>query len=125
MSTELAGLHHRIKSTMFYVTHDQSEEMRANGHVNVVIILSDGYGLTAIGTGETHEKTKLFDGIYNRWFDDSIFCRRDPDNVRGRVNNRARIAFLERHIKMVRVPLRLVATGQLEWRPLIASCSGL
>ena len=45
---------------------------------------NEEYGVAAIGTDEVHEKTKLFDGIDNRWFDHLTFCKRHPDNAPGK-----------------------------------------
>ena len=57
------------------------EAMRANGHGNVGCILNKEYGVPGIDTDAAHEKTELFDGIYNRWFEESMFRGRYPEDV--------------------------------------------
>ena len=57
------------------------EAMRANGHGNVGCILNKEYGVPGIDTDAAHEKTRLFDGIYNRWFEESMFRGRYPEDV--------------------------------------------
>ena len=63
------------------LTHGLSvEAMRANGHGNVGCILNKEYGVPAIDKDTAHEKIELFDGIYNRWFEESMFRGRYPED---------------------------------------------
>ena len=70
---------HDLKATaraMHYIqlAHGLSVQvMRGHGHTNLGCVLNKEYGVPADDSPETQQLTALFDGIYNRWFEDSIF----------------------------------------------------
>ena len=55
--------------------------MRGHGHKNIGCVLNKEWGEPADNTPETLRLTALFDGIYNRWFEESIFKGCYPDDV--------------------------------------------
>ncbi|MDA7987735.1 MAG: GH1 family beta-glucosidase [Alphaproteobacteria bacterium] len=55
--------------------------MRDYGHGNLGIVLNKEYGEPADGREETLTATRLFDGIYNRWFEEAIFLGHYPADV--------------------------------------------
>ena len=55
--------------------------MRGHGHTNLGCVLNKEYGVPADDSPETLQLTTLFDGIYNRWFEDSVFTGRYPEDV--------------------------------------------
>ena len=57
------------------------EVMRGHGQKNLGCVLNKEFGSPADETPETRRLTHLFDGIYNRWFEESIFKGRYPDDV--------------------------------------------
>ena len=57
------------------------EVMRAAGHENLGCVLNKEYGVPVDDSEAAHEKTQLFDAIYSRWFEDSIFKGRYPQEV--------------------------------------------
>ena len=55
--------------------------MREHGHSNLGCVLNKEY-FTPIDDSEVaQEKAHLFDGIYNRWFEDSLFKGQYPEEV--------------------------------------------
>lgn len=57
------------------------EVMRGHGQTALGCVLNKEFGVAADNSLETQNLTKLFDGIYNRWFEESIFNGRYPDDV--------------------------------------------
>ena len=55
--------------------------MRGYGHKNLGCVLNKEFGVPADESLETHRLTNLFDGLYNRWFEESIFNGHYPDDV--------------------------------------------
>ena len=55
--------------------------MRGHGHTNLGCVLNKEYGVPADDSPETLQLTTLFDGIYNRWFEESVFTGRYPEDV--------------------------------------------
>lgn len=55
--------------------------MRGHGHTNLGCVLNKEYGVPADDSPETLQLTTLFDGIYNRWFEGSVFTGRYPEDV--------------------------------------------
>jgi len=55
--------------------------MREAGHNNLGCVLNKEYGVPVDDSDEAAEKTHLFDAIYSRWFEDSIFKGRYPQEV--------------------------------------------
>ena len=55
--------------------------MREAGHQNIGCVLNKEYGVPVDESEEAAEKTHLFDGIYSRWFEESIFKGRYPEEV--------------------------------------------
>ena len=55
--------------------------MRSHGHKQIGCVLNKELGVPADDSDETAKLTGLFDGIYNRWFEESIFKGRYPDDV--------------------------------------------
>lgn len=55
--------------------------MREAGHNNLGCVLNKEYGVAVDDSDEAAEKTHLFDAIYSRWFEDSIFKGRYPQEV--------------------------------------------
>lgn len=55
--------------------------MREAGHQNLGCVLNKEYGVPVDDSQLAAEKTHLFDGIYSRWFEESIFKGRYPDEV--------------------------------------------
>ena len=69
---------------MHYVqlAHGRSVEViRSHGHRNVGCVLNKEFAVPADGSDLAEAKTALFDGIYNRWFEESIFKSRYPQDV--------------------------------------------
>ena len=70
--------------SMHYVqlAHGRSVEViRSHGHRNVGCVLNKEFAVPADGSDLAEAKTALFDGIYNRWFEESIFKARYPQDV--------------------------------------------
>ena len=57
--------------------------MRDHGHANIGCVLNKELGVPVDDTEEAATATHLFDGIYNRWFEESIFKGAYPDDVLG------------------------------------------
>lgn len=57
------------------------EVMRGHGHKQIGCVLNKELGVPADDTSDTYRLTQLFDGIYNRWFEESIFKGCYPDDV--------------------------------------------
>lgn len=57
------------------------EVMRDFGHKNLGCVLNKEHGVTFDDSVETLRLTELFDGIYNRWFEESIFNGKYPEDV--------------------------------------------
>ncbi len=55
--------------------------MREAGHKNLGCVLNKEYGVPVDDSQVAAEKTHLFDGIYSRWFEESIFKGRYPEEV--------------------------------------------
>lgn len=55
--------------------------MRGYGHKNLGCVLNKEFGVPADDSPQTHRLTRLFDGLYNRWFEQSIFSGHYPDDV--------------------------------------------
>ena len=55
--------------------------MRGHGHKQIGCVLNKELGVPADDTSDTYRLTQLFDGIYNRWFEESIFIGCYPDDV--------------------------------------------
>ncbi|MGC6530432.1 MAG: GH1 family beta-glucosidase [Candidatus Puniceispirillaceae bacterium] len=55
--------------------------MREHGHKNLGIVLNKEFGTPADDSQTALEKTHLFDGIYNRWFEDGVYKGCYPDEV--------------------------------------------
>lgn len=55
--------------------------MRGHGHKKIGCVLNKEFGVPADDSAETARLTSLFDAIYNRWFEESIFTGRYPDEV--------------------------------------------
>lgn len=55
--------------------------MRSHGHKQIGCVLNKEFGVPADNSDETARLTALFDGIYNRWFEESVFKGRYPDDV--------------------------------------------
>lgn len=55
--------------------------MRGHGHTKLGCVLNKEYGVPADDSPETLQLTTLFDGIYNRWFEESVFTGRYPEDV--------------------------------------------
>ena len=71
-------------SAMHFVqlAHGRSVEvLRGHGHRNVGCVLNKEYAVPVDDSALAAEKTQLFDGIYNRWFEDSTFKGRYPEEV--------------------------------------------
>jgi beta-glucosidase len=69
---------------MHYVqlAHGRSiEVMRGHGHQNLGCVLNKEFAVPVDDTRLAAEKTHLFDGIYSRWFEESIFKGRYPQEV--------------------------------------------
>ena len=70
--------------SMHYIqlAHGRSVEvLRGHGHRNVGCVLNKEFAVPFDGSALAAEKTQLFDGIYNRWFEESIFKGRYPRDV--------------------------------------------
>ena len=70
--------------SMHYVqlAHGRSVEViRSHGHRNVGCVLNKEFAVPADDSDLAEAKTALFDGIYNRWFEESIFKARYPQDV--------------------------------------------
>ena len=64
------------------LAHGRSVEViRAHGHRNVGCVLNKEFAVPMDDSDLAAEKTVLFDGIYNRWFEESIFRARYPREV--------------------------------------------
>ncbi len=57
------------------------EVMRGHNHQNLGCVLNKELGVPCDDSAHTAQLTHLFDGIYNRWFEESIFKGRYPDEV--------------------------------------------
>jgi beta-glucosidase len=57
------------------------EVMRGHGHKNLGCVLNKEYAVPGDDTEKTASLTALYDGIYNRWFEESIFKGRYPQEV--------------------------------------------
>ena len=57
------------------------EVMRGHGQTNLGCVLNKEFACPADDSPEVQRLTRLFDGIYNRWFEESIFKGRYPDDV--------------------------------------------
>ena len=57
------------------------EVMRGYNHQSLGCVLNKEYGVPADESDETFCLTQLFDGVYNRWFEDSTFKGHYPDDV--------------------------------------------
>ena len=55
--------------------------MREAGHQNLGCVLNKEYGVPVDESEAAAEKTHLFDGIYSRWFEESLFKGRYPEEV--------------------------------------------
>ena len=55
--------------------------IRAHGHQNCGCVLNKEYGVPADDSAHTAGLTHLFDGIYNRWFEESLFKGTYPQEV--------------------------------------------
>lgn len=70
--------------SMHYVqlAHGKSVEvLRGHGHRNIGCVLNKEFAVPADESDLAAEKTNLFDGIYNRWFEESTFKGRYPSDV--------------------------------------------
>jgi beta-glucosidase len=70
--------------SMHYVqlAHGRSiEVMRGHGQKNLGCVLNKEFAVPLDGSALAAEKTHLFDGIYNRWFEESTFKGRYPEEV--------------------------------------------
>ena len=70
--------------SMHYIqlAHGRSVEvLRGHGHRNVGCVLNKEFAVPVDDSDFAAEKTALFDGIYNRWFEESIFKGRYPQDV--------------------------------------------
>jgi beta-glucosidase len=70
--------------SMHYIqlAHGKSVEvLRGHGHRNVGCVLNKEYAVPVDDSALAAEKTRLFDGIYNRWFEESTFKGRYPRDV--------------------------------------------
>ena len=55
--------------------------MRDAGHNNLGCVLNKEFFTPCDDSEEASQKANLFDGIYNRWFEESVFKGRYPDDV--------------------------------------------
>ncbi|MEC7238155.1 MAG: GH1 family beta-glucosidase, partial [Pseudomonadota bacterium] len=70
--------------SMHYIqlAHGKSlEVLRGHGHRNVGCVLNKEFAVPVDGSDLAAEKTALFDGIYNRWFEESTFKGCYPQDV--------------------------------------------
>ena len=70
--------------SMHYIqlAHGKSVEvLRGHGHRNVGCVLNKEFAVPVDDGDLAAEKTRLFDGIYNRWFEESTFKGRYPREV--------------------------------------------
>lgn len=64
------------------LAHGRSiEVMRGHGHRNLGCVLNKEFAVPVDDSALAAEKTHLFDGIYNRWFEDSLFWGQYPREV--------------------------------------------
>ena len=64
------------------LAHGRSiEVMRGHGQRNLGCVLNKEFAVPVDGSELAAEKTYLFDGIYNRWFEESTFRGRYPEEV--------------------------------------------
>lgn len=54
---------------------------REHGHKNIGCVLNKEFAVPADDSAETIRLAHLYDGIYSRWFEESIFNARYPDDV--------------------------------------------
>jgi beta-glucosidase len=67
---------------MVQLAHGLSiEVMRGHGHKNLGCVLNKEYAVPGDDTEKTAALTALYDAIYNRWFEDSVFKARYPQEV--------------------------------------------
>lgn len=58
-----------------------AEVIKGHGHQQLGCVLNKEFGVPADNSEQTAELTALFDGIYNRWFEESLFKGRYPSEV--------------------------------------------
>ena len=57
------------------------EVMRGHGHQNLGCVLNKEFAIPVDDSPEALRLSHLFDGVYNRWFEDSIFKATYPEDV--------------------------------------------
>ena len=70
--------------SMHYIqlAHGRSVEvLRGHGHRNIGCVLNKEFAVPVDESDLAAEKTALFDGIYNRWFEESTFKGQYPEDV--------------------------------------------
>jgi beta-glucosidase len=70
--------------SMHYIqlAHGRSVEvLRGHGHRNIGCVLNKEFAVPVDESDLAAEKTALFDGIYNRWFEESTFRGQYPEDV--------------------------------------------
>ncbi len=55
--------------------------IKGHGHQQLGCVLNKEFGVPADNSEQTAKLTALFDGIYNRWFEESLFKGRYPSEV--------------------------------------------
>ena len=93
--------------SMHYIqlAHGRSVEvLRGHGHRNVGCVLNKEFAVPVDESDLAAEKTALFDGIYNRWFEESTFKGAYPQDVLEIFGDHMPEGF-EEDLKLISAPL--------------------